>query len=93
MMRRYFTIVGVILAVLIGLGFWLKPSPQDLRDSVDGNVLSYFRTKEAAGEAAPKIDFVETNNFGIFVSHVVRAGELTFSCHGAYRVTVCAMPD
>ena len=35
-MRRYFTVVGIILVVLIGLGFWLKPSLQDLRESVDG---------------------------------------------------------
>ena len=93
MMRRYFTVVGIILALLIGLGFWLKPSLQDLRESVDGNVLSYTQTRTAAGEIAPAISSVESNDFGVFVSHFVRMDELTFSCVGAYRVTVCASPD
>jgi len=92
-MRRYFTVVGIILALLIGLGFWLKPSLQDLRESVDGEVTSYARAKTAAGEIAPAISSVESNDFGVFVSHFVRMDELTFSCVGAYRVTVCASPD
>lgn len=93
MMRRYFAIVGIILAVLIGLGFWLKPSLQDLRERVDGDVQSYAQTRMAAGEGAPAVSSVKSNDWGVFVSHVVRMGELTFSCVGAYRVTVCTSPD
>jgi len=92
-MRRYFTIVGIIIAVLVGLGFWLKPSLQDLRASVDGEVTSYARAKTAAGEIVPAISSVESTDWGVAVSHFVRAGELTFSCFGAYRVTVCSSPD
>ena len=92
-MRRYLAIVGIIIAVVIALGVWLKPPLQDMRDGVDGELTRYAQARVAAGETAPAITSVDSNDWGVAVSHVVRAGDLAFYCVGAYRVTVCSSPD
>lgn len=93
MMRRYLSIVAIILAVVIGLGVWLKPPLRDMRESVDAELARFAQARVAAGETAPAITSVASNDWGVAVSHVVRAGDLAFSCVGAYRVTVCSSPD
>jgi hypothetical protein len=93
MMRRYLAVVGIILAVIVALGFWLKPSLQGMRDGVDGELTRFAQAKLAAGETAPAITSVDSTDWGIAASHFVHAGDLTFYCLGAYRVTVCGSPD
>lgn len=93
MMRRYFTIVGIILAAMIGLGLWLKPPLQNMRDIVDREVARYVEAKGGAGGSAPAITSVASNDWAIAVSHVVHVGEDAFYCAGAYRMTVCGSPD
>lgn len=93
MMRRYLAVVGVILAVVIGLGVWLKPPLQNMRDGVDGELARYAQARVAAGETAPAISSVSSNDWGVAVSHVAKVGDLAFYCIGAYRVTVCSSPD
>lgn len=93
MIRRYLAVVGIIFAVVIGLGVWLKPPLQDMRESVDAELARFAQAKVVAGESAPAITSVASNDWGVAVSHVVRAGDLAFYCIGAYRVTVCSSPD
>lgn len=93
MIRRYLAVVGIIFAVVIGLGVWLKPPLQDMRESVDDELTRFAQAKVAAGETAPAITSVASTDWGVAVSHVVRAGDLAFYCIGAYRVTVCSSPD
>lgn len=93
MMRRYLTIVAVIIALVVALGFWMKPSLQSIRDGVDGELASFTKARAAAGEPAPAITSADSNDWGIAVSHVVRAGDVAFYCIGAYRVTFCTSPD
>ena len=92
-MRSYFTVVGIVLAVLIGAGLWLKPSPQEMRDIVDREVARYSQARSEVGETVPAITSVDADDWVVAVSHVVRMGEHTFYCAGAYRVTVCGSPD
>ena len=35
MMRRYLAVVGIILAVLVGLAIWQKPALEDMRNGVE----------------------------------------------------------
>ena len=93
MMRRYLAIVGIILVVVIGAGVWLKPPLQDMRAKVDAELTRFAQTRVAAGETAPAITSVDSHDWGVAVSHFVRAGDLAFYCIGAYRVTVCSSPD
>lgn len=93
MMRPYLAIVGIIIAVVIALGVWLKPPLQNMRESVDGELSRYGQARVAAGETAPAITSVASNDWGVAVSHFVRAGDLAFYCIGAYRVTFCSSPD
>ncbi len=93
MIKRYFTVVGIILAVVVALGMWLKPPLQKMRESVDGELSRYAQARVAAGETAPAITSTDSNDWLVAVSHFVRAGELAFYCIGAYRVTFCSSPD
>jgi hypothetical protein len=93
MMRRYLAVVGIILAVTIGLGVWLKPPLQKMRDIVDRELTQYAQARVAAGETAPAITSTDSTDWGIAVSHFVRVGEFVFSCVGGYRVTICSSPD
>ena len=93
MMRRYLTVIGAILAVLIGLAIWQKPPPDDMRRSVETELADYGRVHGvadidlAAGE-------VGSHDWIVAASHSVKlAGGETFSCFGAYHVTVCQSPD
>lgn len=93
MMKRYLMVVGIIIAVVIALGIWLKPPLAKMRESVYGELSRYAQARIAAGETAPAITSTDSNDWGVAVSHFVKAGDLAFYCFGAYRVTFCSSPD
>lgn len=90
--RRYFTVVGVILVVLIGLGVWLKPPQEKMRENVETGLTEYARTKAAAGETLPAISHQESKDWIIAVSHTATVGDETFFCVGGFKVTYCDIP-
>lgn len=90
--RRYFTVVGIILAVLIGLGVWLKPAPETMRENVETGLTEYARTKAEAGETLPAISHQESKDWIIAVSHTATVGDETFFCVGGFKVTYCDIP-
>lgn len=90
--RRYFTVVGVILVALIGLGVWLKPPLEKIRESVETGLTEYARTKTAAGETLPAISHQESKDWIIAVSHTATVGDETFFCLGGFKVTYCDIP-
>lgn len=92
-LKRYLTVVGVIFAVIIALGVWLKPPVEQMQQGVDTALAEYVRVKTAAGEAAPVVTSTETRDWIVAVSHVARIGEATFSCVGGFKVTFCISPD
>ncbi len=93
MMRRYLAVVGIILAVLVGLAIWQKPALEDMRNGVETALADYGREHGADGERPP-VAAMESHDWVVAVSHVVTlAGGETFSCFGAYHVTVCSSPD
>lgn len=92
MMRRYITIVGIILAVVVGLAIWQKPPLENMRKSVETALADYQQQHGiVAGSPGGK---AESHDWIVAASHSVKleSGE-TFSCFGAYRITVCQSPD
>lgn len=90
--RRYFTVVGIILGVLLGLGVWLKPPLEQMRENVETGLTEYARTKATAGETLPPISHQETKDWIIAVSHTATVGDETFFCVGGFKVTYCDIP-
>jgi hypothetical protein len=89
MMRRYLTVVGIIVVVLVGLAIWQKPPLENMRKSVETALAEYGRER-----GVPVVSEVESNDWIVAASHRVKlAGGETFSCFGAYHVTVCQSPD
>ncbi|MFT3722666.1 MAG: hypothetical protein QM773_03685 [Hyphomonadaceae bacterium] len=93
MIRRYFSIVGIILVVVLGLGVWLKPPLKQMREGVEIGLSEYAKTKLKPGEAMPVVTHVSSQDWLIAVSHVAQVGKLTFYCVGAYKVTICDYPQ
>ncbi len=93
MLKRYLATVGIILAVLVGLGVWLKPPLADMREGVDEGLTAYAAQKLAAGEAMPEVRHTESHDWLVAVSHAAKVGAETFYCVGAFKVTVCNSPD
>jgi hypothetical protein len=87
--RRYLTVVAIILAVLVAAGIWLKPPLAKMREGVDAGLTEYARQHLKPGEAMPVVTHTESHDWGIAVSHVAMVGEKTFFCVGAFKVTIC----
>ncbi len=92
-LKRYLTVVGVIFAVIIALGLWLKPPAEQMQQAVEISLAEYVRAKTAAGGTAPVVTSTETRDWIVAVSHVARIGQATFSCVGGFKVTFCVSPD
>lgn len=92
MTRRYFTIVGIVLAVVIGLAIWQKPPLEDMRKNVEAALADYQQQHGIAGGGPG--GKAESHDWIVAASHSVKlaSGEV-FSCFGAYRITVCQSPD
>jgi len=41
--RRYLTVVGIILVAVVAAGVWLKPPLQKMRDGVEEGLKEYAR--------------------------------------------------
>lgn len=93
MIRRYFTVVGIILVVVLGLAVWLKPPLAKMRDGVEIGLSEYAKSKLKPGETMPAVTHVDSHDWIVAVSHVVKVGDLTFHCVGAFKVTICDYPQ
>lgn len=93
MLKRYLTIVGLILVVIVGLGVWLKPPLAKLRASVEEGLQAHAVRKLQAGKAMPAVSHIASRDWLVAVSHSARVGEDIFYCFGAFRVTFCQHPD
>ncbi len=91
--RRYFTVVGVILVALIGLGVWLKPPLEKMREGVEQGLAEYARHHLEAGKTMPAVTHTDSRDWLVAVSHVAHVGDLTFYCYGGFKVTVCNLPE
>lgn len=87
--RRYFTVVGAILVVVIAAGVWLKPPLERMREGVDAGLMEYAREHLKPGETMPSVIHRASNDWGIAVSHAAQVGDKTFFCVGAFKVTIC----
>lgn len=93
MIKRYLVVVGIMLAVLLGLAVWLKPPLDRMRDSVEADLATYGREHGAEG-GRPAGAEMESHDWVVAVSHAVKLADgATFSCFGAFKVTVCNAPD
>jgi hypothetical protein len=46
-----------------------------------------------AGEAMPEVSDAESHDWLVAVSHSACVDQKTFSCVGAFKVTICQQPD
>ena len=89
---RYLVVVGIIVAAIIGLGVWLKPPADKMRETVEAGLTQFAAQKTSAGEVMPAVTHQETNDWFIAVSHVAKVGDDTFFCIGGFKITYCDMP-
>jgi hypothetical protein len=88
--KRYFMIVGAILAVLIGGALATKPKIEEMREGVEEGLADYAKAK---GIALPAHE-AEARDYLLAVSYVAKLADgKTFSCFGVSRLTVCATPE
>lgn len=90
--RRLPYLLGAIVAGIVGLGVWLKPPLEAMREGVDEGLRAWAAEHAEAG-AAPALTHEESHDWVLAVSHTAQVGEATFSCWGAFKVTVCNLPD
>jgi type II secretory pathway component PulM len=94
MIRRYLAIVGLILVVVIGLAVWLKPPLDRMREGVEEGLTAYAKQHAKPGDAAPVVREVASHDWLVAVSHVAKVNDdLTFYCIGAFKVTICDLPE
>lgn len=48
-LKRYLAVLGVLVLGLVGIGLWLKPSPEKMRETVEQGLAEYARVKTEAG--------------------------------------------
>ena len=91
-LKRYLAVMGVLALGLAGLGVWLKPSPETMRETVEQGLAEYARVKTEAGETLPAVTHQESRDWLLAVSHVATVGDETFFCVGGFKVTYCDIP-
>ena len=87
--RRYLTVVGIILAVVVAAGVWLKPPLAKMREGVEEGLREYAKYHLKPGEPMPAVTSTESHDWGVAVSHTAKVGDKTFYCVGAFKVTIC----
>lgn len=95
--RRYFLVLGVILAAAVGGLLATKPQSGELQRKVEGAMAAYAKAQAAAPpgtlpdlslpEIATERDWILARSYS-----ALRDGE-RFSCWGVSVVTVCNSPD
>jgi hypothetical protein len=92
-LKRYLMVVGIILAAVVALGVWLKPPLDRMREGVNAGLTEYARHHLKPGETMPSVSHTESHDWIVAVSHTARVGDLSFYCFGAFKVTVCNLPE
>lgn len=87
--KRYFTVVGIILVVIVGLGVWLKPSASELRESVETSLADEARERVAAGDASVVPVSYAAHDWLIAAGQTAKVGDRTYYCVGGFSVTIC----
>jgi hypothetical protein len=97
LIKRYFMVVGAILAVLAG-GLWAtKPKPGELKRGVDEAIAAYTNAQAAAPAGTlrdislPQV--VEEHDWILARSYSAEQDGKRFSCWGVSVVTVCDTPE
>ena len=97
LVKRYFTVLGAILLVLIGGLFMTKPKPGDLKRGVDEAMAAYTKAQAAAPAGTmrdislPQV--IEEHDWVLVRSYSVQQDGKSFTCWGVSVVTVCNSPD
>jgi hypothetical protein len=92
-LKRYLVVVGIILAVVVGLGVWLKPPLDKMREGVEAGLTEYAKNHLKPGETMPSVTHTDSRDWFVAVSHTAQVGDLSFYCYGAFKVTVCNLPE
>lgn len=97
LIKRYFMVLGVILAVIIGGLYTTKPRAGEIKRSVDEAMVAYKEAQAAAPPGTmrdislPRI--VEEQDWILARSYSAEQDGKRFSCWGVSVVTVCKSPD
>jgi hypothetical protein len=95
--KRYFIVVGAILAVLVGGAFATKPKPGELKREVEEAMAAYAKAKAVAPIALKELSLpaqMEEHDWILARSYTAKQGDgATFSCWGVSVVTICNSPD
>jgi hypothetical protein len=95
--KRYFIVVGIILAVVIGAGIATKPKPGEMKRDAEEAMTDYAKAQKETGlvgELQLPSQIAEERDWLVAVSYTARQADgKTYSCWGAFRVTVCNSPD
>ena len=91
--RNYALVVGAILSVLVVGAVATKPKLSDMREGVNKGLEAYAVAHLAGETVAARLMAIEERDWLLAVSYSAKLGEQTFSCFGAFHVTVCLLPD
>jgi hypothetical protein len=102
MIKRYLIVVALILGVLVSLAVAGKPKPGRIKEDVEAAMAGYVQAKLVAPDVvADKLKdvplpahFSEVRDYWVAVSYSAKTPDgKTFSCFGAFFVSVCQTPD
>jgi hypothetical protein len=98
LIKRYLIVVGAILVVLLVVALQTKPKPEEMRKGVEEAMAAYADAQAAAPERLKDISLPShvsrERDYIVAVSYeAATADGKTFSCWGAFIVTVCSSPD
>ena len=88
--RRYLTVVGIILVVVVAARRVAEAAAG--RRCAKASRKASRNTREhhlKPGETMPAVTHTESHDWGVAVSHVAKVGDKTFFCVGAFKVTIC----
>jgi hypothetical protein len=97
MIKPYFMVVGLILAVIVGAGIGTKPKPGEMKKDAEEAMADYDRAQKEmglVGDLQLRSQISNERDWLLAVSYTAtQADGKTFSCWGAFHVTVCNSPD
>src|SRR5262245_45295724 len=97
LIKRYFMVLGAILAVVIGGLYATKPKPGALKRGVEEAMAAYAKAQASAPAGTmkdislPKV--IEEHDWILARSYSAQQDGKSFSCWGVSVVTVCNSPD
>ena len=95
--KRYLLVLGVILAVVIGVLFATKPKAGEMKRGVDEAMVAYKEAQAVAPQGTlrdlslPQI--VEERDWILARSYAAEQDGKRFTCWGVSVVTICDTPD